>query len=162
MDPRHELVSYLHRRLVGPASGENELLDAPPDREYLMGTLYPQEADLQRQLDLAAEELDGTGTEGGAEDTAPAADPVPESNSWLPSSLGLSFYTDATTVDIRCAGARYRTLAATGGGAAAGNASRCPRRPTRSDPTGTTSPCSTDAPRSASARAPSAPDSSSP
>jgi hypothetical protein len=79
-----------------------------------MGTLYPQEADLQRQLDLAAEELDGAGTEGGADDTAPAVDPVPESNSWLPSSLGLSFYTDATTIDVRCAGARYKTLAATG------------------------------------------------
>lgn len=79
-----------------------------------MGTLYPQEADLQRRLDFAAEELEGAGTEGGAEDTAPAADPVPEANSWLPSSLGLSFYTDATTIDVRCAGARYKTLAATG------------------------------------------------
>ncbi|MFF4056011.1 helicase-related protein [Streptomyces sp. NPDC001668] len=114
MDPRHELVSSLHRRLVGPALGEHELLEAPPDREYLMGTLYPQEADLQRQLDLAAEELEGAGTEGGAEDTTPAGDPVPEANSWLPSSLGLSFYTDATTIDVRCAGACYKTLAATG------------------------------------------------
>jgi hypothetical protein len=114
LDPRQELVSSLHRRLVGPAFGAHELLEAPPDREYLMGTLYPQEADLRRQLDLAAEELDGAGTESGAEDTAPAADPVPESNSWLPSSLGLSFYTDATTIDVRCAGARYKTLAATG------------------------------------------------
>ncbi|MFJ8989953.1 helicase-related protein [Streptomyces sp. NPDC102279] len=114
MNPRQELVAYLRRHLVGPASGEHEVLEAPPDREYLMGTLYPQEADLHRQLDLAAEELEGVGTEGGAEDTAPAADPVPEANSWLPSSLGLSFYTDATTVEVRCAGARYKTLAATG------------------------------------------------
>ncbi|WP_055614942.1 helicase-related protein [Streptomyces phaeochromogenes] len=114
MDPRQELVAYLHRQLVGPAGGEDETLDAPPDRQYLMGTLYPQEADLQRQLDVAAEELDGAGTEGAAEDTAPAADPIPESNSWLPSSLGFSFYTDATTIEIGCAGARYQTRAATG------------------------------------------------
>jgi hypothetical protein len=91
------------------------VLDAPPDREYLMGTLYPQEADLLRRLDLAAEEAEGAGgAERAAEDTAPAADPVPEANSWLPSSLGLSFYTDASALTVRCSAARYRTQAATG------------------------------------------------
>lgn len=114
MDPRQELVAYLRRQLVGPAAGEHETLEAPPDRQYLMGTLYPQDADLQRQLDLAAEELDGTGTEGAADDTAPSNDPVPESNSWLPSSLGLSFFTDATDIAVSCIGARYVTRAATG------------------------------------------------
>ncbi|MFE4665231.1 helicase-related protein [Streptomyces sp. NPDC056716] len=114
MDPRQELVAYLYRQLVGPAGGETETLDAPPDRQYLMGTLYPQEADLQRQLNNAAEELEGAGTEGRAEDTAPATDPIPESNSWLPSSLGFSFFTDATTIEIGCTGARYETHAATG------------------------------------------------
>ncbi|MEU9589295.1 helicase-related protein [Streptomyces sp. NPDC048219] len=114
MDPRQELVSYLRRQLVGPAGGEHETLDAPPDRQYLMGTLYPQEADLQRQLDAAAEEPEGAGTERRAEDTAPAVDPVPESNSWLPSSLGFSFYTDADTVEVGCSAARYETRARTG------------------------------------------------
>ncbi|MGW5663294.1 helicase-related protein [Streptomyces sp. NPDC003758] len=113
MDARQELVDYLRRQLVGPAGGDDETLDAPPDRQYLMGTLYPQEADLQRQLDLAAEELEGTGTEGTAEDAAPSGDPVPESNSWLPSSLGFSFYTDARTVEIGCAAAHYQTHAGT-------------------------------------------------
>ncbi|MFJ7228452.1 helicase-related protein [Streptomyces tendae] len=113
MDPRQELVSYLRRQLVGPAEGEHETLDAPPDRQYLMGTLYPQEADLQRQLEAAAEELEGAGTESRAEDTAPASDPVPESNSWLPSSLGFSFYTDADTVEVGCSAARYETRAGT-------------------------------------------------
>ncbi|MEW1816809.1 MULTISPECIES: helicase-related protein [Streptomyces] len=115
MDPRQELVDYLRRQLVGPAQGNHELLDAPPDRQYLMGTLYPQEADLQRQLYLAAEDPDGAGAEMAVEDVSPAADPVPESNSWLPSSLGFSFYTDAATVEIGCGGARYTTIAATGG-----------------------------------------------
>ncbi|MFI8307224.1 helicase-related protein [Streptomyces sp. NPDC085927] len=114
MDPRQELVSYLRRQLVGPAGGDDETLDAPPDRQYLMGTLYPQEADLQAQLDLAREHFDGAGTERGAEDTAPAADPVPESNSWLPSSLGFSFYTDADVIEIGCAAARYLTKARSG------------------------------------------------
>ncbi|MGW2855591.1 hypothetical protein ACWDAZ_27470, partial [Streptomyces sp. NPDC001215] len=114
MDARQELVAYLHRQLVGPAGGEREVLDAPPDRQYLMGTLYPQGADLQRQLNVAAEELEGNGTEAAADDTAPSTDPVPESNSWLPSSLGFSFYTDTSTVIVGCTGARYETKAATG------------------------------------------------
>ncbi|MDX2853899.1 helicase-related protein [Streptomyces sp. PA03-3a] len=110
MTPRDELVGYLRRQLVGPAQGDEEVLDAPPDRQYLMGTLYPQDADLQRRLTENAEELEGLGTEGEAEDTAPAADPIPESNAWLPSSLGLSFYTDASAVEVTCGAARYETL----------------------------------------------------
>ncbi|MFH8483967.1 helicase-related protein [Streptomyces longisporoflavus] len=114
MDPRQELIASLRRRLVGPVAGEHETLYAPPDREYLMGTLYPQEADLQRQLDIAAEETEGPAAEPSTEESAPAADPVPESNSWLPSSLGISFYTDATTVSVRCASAHYRTMTTPG------------------------------------------------
>ncbi|MFF9569047.1 helicase-related protein [Streptomyces sp. NPDC014685] len=109
MSPRDELVDYLRRQLVGPARGPEEVLAAPPDRQYLMGTLYPQDADLQRRLTEAAEVLDGPGTENEAEDTAPATDPIPESNSWLPSSLGFSFYTDAPTVEVSCGAARYET-----------------------------------------------------
>ncbi|MEU1462572.1 hypothetical protein ABZ467_18160 [Streptomyces sp. NPDC005727] len=88
MDPRQELVDYLTRQLVGPAGGDDEVLDAPPDRQYLMGTLYPQQADLQRQLALAADDPEAAGAEEDAPDANPAADPVPETNSWLPASLG--------------------------------------------------------------------------
>ncbi|MHB9757452.1 helicase-related protein [Streptomyces sp. BYX5S] len=114
MDPRQELIASLRRRLVGPAAGQHETLHAPPDREYLMGTLYPQDADLQRQLDLAAEEPEGPAAEPSTEESEPVTDPVPESNSWLPSSLGISFYTDATTVSVRCVGAHYRTVTTPG------------------------------------------------
>ncbi|SDT42405.1 Helicase conserved C-terminal domain-containing protein [Streptomyces sp. TLI_053] len=110
MEPRDELVSYLRRQLVGPTHGPEEVLDAPPDRQYLMGTLYPQDSELQRQLELAADETDGPGTESDAADTSPSFDPVPESNAWLPSSLGFTFFTDAVTVRVSCEAARYRTL----------------------------------------------------
>ncbi|WP_328914387.1 MULTISPECIES: helicase-related protein [unclassified Streptomyces] len=110
MDPRQELVGYLSRQLVGPAGGDDEVLDAPPDRQYLMGTLYPQQADLQRQLALAADDPDAPGAESDAPDVDPTPDPVPETNSWLPASLGLSFYTDAVRVEVCCAAARYETL----------------------------------------------------
>ncbi|MFE0676153.1 helicase-related protein [Streptomyces sp. NPDC058867] len=110
MDPRQELVDYLARQLVGPAGGVDEVLDAPPDRQYLMGTLYPQQADLQRQLALAADDPDAPGAEQDAPDVDPVPDPVPETNSWLPASLGLSFYTDADLIEVSCAAARYETL----------------------------------------------------
>ncbi|MFE1328727.1 hypothetical protein [Streptomyces sp. NPDC058741] len=109
MDPRQELVDYLTRQLVGPAGDEDEVLDAPPDRQYLMGTLYPQQADLQRQLALAADDPEAPGAEEDAPDVSPAADPVPETNSWLPASLGLSFYTDAVRIEVSCTAARYET-----------------------------------------------------
>jgi len=112
MDPRQVLVDYLTRRLVGPAGGDHEVLDAPPDRQYLMGTLYPQRADLHRQLAFAADDPEAPGAEqdtADTEQTRPAPDPVPETNSWLPASLGLSFYTDATHVEVTCAAAHYKT-----------------------------------------------------
>ncbi|MFD8415640.1 helicase-related protein [Streptomyces sp. NPDC059650] len=109
MDPRQELVDYLTRQLVGPAGGDDEVLDAPPDRQYLMGTLYPQQADRQRRLDLAADDPEAPGAEQDAPDVDPAPDPVPETNSWLPASLGISFYTDAIDVEVSCAAARYET-----------------------------------------------------
>ncbi|MFD4762749.1 helicase-related protein [Streptomyces sp. NPDC058439] len=109
MDPRQELVDYLTRQLVGPTGGDDEVLDAPPDRQYLMGTLYPQQADLQRQLALAADDPEAPGAEQDAPDVDPAPDPVPETNSWLPASLGISFYTKASQVEVSCAAARYET-----------------------------------------------------
>ncbi|WP_331452430.1 helicase-related protein [Streptomyces sp. SS162] len=109
MDPRQELVDYLTRQLVGPAGGDEEVLDAPPDRQYLMGTLYPQQADRQRRLALAADDPEAPGAERDAADVDPASDPVPETNSWLPASLGISFYTDAADIEVSCAAARYET-----------------------------------------------------
>lgn len=109
MDPRQELVGYLRRQLVGPAGGTHETLEAPPDRQYLMGTLYPQQADRQRRIAVAGEEPEAPGVEPSTPDTGPAEDPVPETNSWLPASLGLSFYTDASRLEVRCAAARYET-----------------------------------------------------
>ncbi|MFC7881295.1 helicase-related protein [Streptomyces sp. NPDC057376] len=109
MDPREQLVRYLTDQLVGPAGGDHEVLDAPPDRQYLMGTLYPQQAELRRQLALAADDPEAPGAEQDAADVNPAADPVPETNSWLPASIGLSFYTDAARVEVTCTAARYET-----------------------------------------------------
>jgi hypothetical protein len=109
MNPRDELTDYLRRQLIGPVDGEKETLEGPPDSRYLMGTLYPRESDLHGQLGQADQAIDGAGAEPEPEDTAPAADPLPESNAWLPSSIGISFHTDAKVLTVTCAAARYLT-----------------------------------------------------
>ncbi|GAA2133310.1 hypothetical protein GCM10009760_09330 [Kitasatospora kazusensis] len=109
MGPREVMVRYLREQLVGPAEGADEVLAVPPDRRYLMGTLYPQDSDLQSQHDVAHEEAPAPGQDPGTEETQFAQDPVPESNAWLPSSLGLSIYTGAATLEVRCTAARYQT-----------------------------------------------------
>ncbi|MFB6953571.1 helicase-related protein [Streptomyces niveus] len=109
MQPRDELTEYLRRQLMGPAGGPEEALDAPPDRQYLVGTLYPQEADLHRQLTTSGDEQEGPGTERPRDDVSPAIDPLPSANAWLPSSLGISLYTDAPRLRVTCEAACYET-----------------------------------------------------
>lgn len=73
-----------------------------------MGTLYPRDADLHTRLDTAAEAFDDQGPEPDRDDAQPAVDPLPESNAWLPSSMGITFFTDAATLNVGCQAARYR------------------------------------------------------
>lgn len=102
-------VSALRSQLVGPVEGEHEVLSVPPDRRYLMGTLYPQEADLHSLLLSSGEENEGNGTESPTEENQFAEDPTTDANAWLPSSLGLSLFTDAPSLRITCRGSRYMT-----------------------------------------------------
>ncbi|GAA1108712.1 helicase-related protein [Nocardiopsis metallicus] len=111
---RQLLVSALRRQLVGPAEGAHEVLSVPPDRRYLMGTLYPQEADLHSRLLAAGEEADSDGAEPANEENVFADDPTSDANAWLPSSLGLSLFTDAPSLSVVCRGSRYVTERAAG------------------------------------------------
>ncbi|MFI6626170.1 helicase-related protein [Streptomyces sp. NPDC050528] len=113
-DYRDQFVTYLRRQLVGPAPDDQETLVDPPDRRYLMGTLYPRGQDLRDHTAEAgeyetSEEAAGTGEEDGFAD-----DPVAEANAWLPSSLGFSFFTDASVIAVTCGAARYETSRVSG------------------------------------------------
>jgi len=110
MSAREELLRYLRRQLIGPAGGVTELIEEPPNRRYLMGTLYPQDTDLQRTLTRSAEVIESSAPEELSEETRFAGDTVPDANSWLPSSVGISFYTGAEELTLICRGARYETL----------------------------------------------------
>ncbi|OEV02292.1 helicase [Streptomyces qinglanensis] len=106
---RDAFVSYLREQLVGPAGGEDEILVDPPDRRYLMGTLYPRGASLQAHSQTEGEEDFHEAAAGSGEEDNFADDPVAEANAWLPSSLGVSFFTDAREIEVRCEASRYLT-----------------------------------------------------
>lgn len=107
---RESAVMYLRSQFVGPAGGDSEVLDSPPDRRYLMGTLYPPEL-LLRPVVLADGEIedDRTDSDGDPEEGRFSEDPVTDANTWLPSSLGFTFFTDADSLSVRCSAAHYVT-----------------------------------------------------
>lgn len=105
---REDFVAYLRSQLVGPAGGEEEVLKDPPEKRYLMGTLYPRGEELREQLWEAEDEINEAAA-GTSEEDRFADDPVAEANAWLPSSVGVSFFTDAETLEVTCSAALYET-----------------------------------------------------
>ncbi|MDH6626675.1 hypothetical protein M2271_004492 [Streptomyces sp. LBL] len=108
-DHRDEFVTYLRQQLVGPAIAEDETLVDPPDRRYLMGTLYPRGASLLEHSQEDGEQAFHETAAGNGEEDSFADDPVAEANAWLPSSLGFSFFTNAVAIEVTCGASRYVT-----------------------------------------------------
>ncbi|MCT6775907.1 helicase [Streptomyces sp. CS7] len=107
---RQEFVRYLRRQLVGPDLDVQETLVDPPDRRYLMGTLYPRGTGFHDRTSAAGEQELSEEAAGAGEEDSFADDPVAEANAWMPSSLGFSFFTDAQTIEVTCSAARYETV----------------------------------------------------
>ncbi|QRN94557.1 hypothetical protein JRI60_36335 [Archangium violaceum] len=102
-DIRTQVVHFLHAHAVGPLNGANETLHEAPHKRYLMGTLYPTNAS---SGELLTEEVDDT--TGGSVGEELADDPVTLANSWMPSSIGVSFFIVGTPSLTCCVwGARY-------------------------------------------------------
>lgn len=114
---RDDFVDYVRKQLVGPFDGPAEVIADPPNRRYLMGILFPRQVTTQGFFEDEGEEIesedsDPTGTAGnagGLEDLF-ADSSVKSANDFLPSSVGVSFFTDATTVAVTANAARYETL----------------------------------------------------
>ncbi|MGW6059861.1 helicase-related protein [Streptomyces sp. NPDC055189] len=106
---RADFGAYLRKQLVGPAISKDEILVDPPDRRYLMGTLYPRGASLLEHSQVEGEQEAHENEAGNSEEDTFADDPVAEANAWLPSSLGFSFFTDAHHIEVTCGASRYLT-----------------------------------------------------
>jgi hypothetical protein len=106
---RDQMCDYIRAQLLGPSGGPTELITSPAKERYLLGTLYPQDADIDQFL--SEDEIQNISAETGlsADDLSEerSDQPVAVSNDWLPSSLGLSFFTDATSIRCLCWGSSY-------------------------------------------------------
>ena len=87
-DSRALMLDYLERQLIGPWDGEQELLNERPQARYLTGILFPQEADAESDLDLAADIDDDIADPSADEGDE---DPLALAQQQLPSSVGVSF-----------------------------------------------------------------------
>lgn len=87
---RSEMVEDLRRDLLGPAGGDEEVLEEAPLDRYVVGVLWPLDDALQDEPEPDSAEPD---TVDGASDS-----PVAQSLMRYPSSMGLTFTVDSTLV----------------------------------------------------------------
>ena len=95
---REGILEYLRLQIEGPRRGAEEVLRDPPTREYLVGVVYPQNADASSTVQQEANDS-GAGSIG--EETPD--DPITLANQRMPASVGLSFFvrgTDRLEVDM--------------------------------------------------------------
>lgn len=87
---RSEMIEDLRRDLLGPAGGDEEVLEEAPLDRYVVGVLWPLDGALQEEPEPDSAEPD---TVDGASDS-----PVAQSLMRYPSSMGLTFTVDSTLV----------------------------------------------------------------
>lgn len=108
-ESRSEFSDYVRRQLIGPFDGLDEVLDynyLPQDR-YLMGKLYPVDAELGEENDDQEAEDVGAGASGEEWSDSP----ISLAQQRLPASVGLSFFFEGTRkFSVSLEGARYRLV----------------------------------------------------
>lgn len=102
---KDRVIEYVRSELIGPIGGEHDPLydDKPVDR-YLMGVLFPREAD-------SSLVLDGEDDSNSASDQEEVDDsPISSLFQRLPASMGVSFYVEGAEIEIHVFGGCYRKL----------------------------------------------------
>ncbi len=129
LELRDDLIQFVRNDLVGPAHGENELLDDPPKICYGAGVLFPRECirneaaavggiegdgDIEAGADESTREsvVDSTDDKEGLGEKLPPAeydDAVTLANTYQPSAIGLSFMvgSDYGELSVDCRAAVY-------------------------------------------------------
>ena len=107
---RRDLLNWLKRQLIGPASGENLLRGSPLDR-YPTGILFPIMRD-EEGIDPASVSDDDDDTESLGDDTTAGSDAQPATKRrryMPPSSVGFSFFASGEEVRLHVvfSAARY-------------------------------------------------------
>jgi hypothetical protein len=108
---REDVVGYLRSQLIGPAVGDEEELPTggTPVERYLMGKLYPQDADTGQILEEQEEE--GSGETPAFDKDEWTDSPISLAFQRLPASMGLSFYLSAGgKISVTLKGATYEKV----------------------------------------------------
>lgn len=103
---RQLIVDYIHSQIVGPFDGEEEsLYHDQPTARYLMGSLFPQDADTESNY----QDEDGSTPASDADEVDDS--PLSMVFQRLPASMGLSFYVqDCDVLEIEVHGGCYRKV----------------------------------------------------
>lgn len=89
---RDQVLAYLHRQLIGPVDGVDEVLEDKPNERYLSGVLYPRLSE-DGFDDVAADDGEPATDDAGGVGEDQDDDPVTMSGQNKPSSVGVSFVT---------------------------------------------------------------------
>lgn len=131
---RARLVEFFQRDLVGPAHGEDELLEERPSLRYSAGILFPRSSERDESAEAGgiASDADTAKAQGEPENAAPLqeeeGEPAPNevvdddhddtitlANTFKPAAMGLSFCsTAADKIAVAVSAATYATAAVEG------------------------------------------------
>lgn len=111
---RNEVVDELHKLLLGPGDGENEVIEGRLNLRYFAGILFPQG---EKRSSLASEDSDFEDEDAAPETTqssdfsADSDNPLSMANEDLPSSVGLSFtVTAGASISVSVSAANYKNM----------------------------------------------------
>ncbi|MEU9687659.1 helicase-related protein [Amycolatopsis japonica] len=110
---RDAVLGYLHRHLVGPVDGDEELLEREkPHQRYLTGILYARAAETVSEIEPGPDDDDELTEDIGSEfGDDSAEDPVNLAGQMRPSSLGISFVTSSlAAVHVELTAGIYRQV----------------------------------------------------
>jgi hypothetical protein len=112
-DVRNDFVHYVRRQLVGPFSGDREVIADTPNRRYLMGILFPRSVEFEGYAEEEGEQREAGAGVAAGEESIFSDEPVSAANDFLPASQGLSFFTSASEINVEVSAAWYETLQGT-------------------------------------------------
>lgn len=103
-------LNHIRSAYFGPENGPNEILYNRPHLQYSVGMLFPTESEVEpAPLPGEGTEFLESAVEEGDVEEAGAATPLAED--WRPSSVAISFVTDATSVQCDLSAGTYTPVA---------------------------------------------------
>lgn len=113
LTPEQEVIlRHLRAAYAGPEGGENEVIPNPPNRQYAVGMLHPRPAteDDTGHGEDHSQDLEALTSAVAMGDVEESDATVPLAEPWRPSSVAISFVTDAQQVSCDFSGATYEEI----------------------------------------------------